>query len=322
MKPLLLLLVFIISSCGFFPNENQSSKLKETPEPSVTVFTINTAGDVTYGDSRAQREFAEKVGGEVGFLNAVLDMAITIFSNNHESKDSQEAPKGEPVTSKGGCMTAESCSKKPDSETRFAHRHGNYTKTESSYQDIEQAEAALHKQLGESGAALSNVNQIISQNALNLQKTLNASAKSHNQAVSKVNIGTSDLEAIANGYTEGEFRTLADSKNGRKVREVRRSIAIGHGYINRLPTSEQATRKQVLTFAEESVVVADDHYYQGNEASGDYALNLARQSLDIALGFVPIVGWAKDLQESITGYNIVTGQSLTSFERSFVLASI
>ena len=322
MKTILLILVFIISSCGFLPHANQSSELKETPEPTVTLFTVNTSGDVTYGDSKAQREFAEKIGGAGNFFDAVIDMTITFFSNKYESKDTQEVATGAPVSSKNGCMTVESCSSRSDTKSKHARRHGHYTKSESSYQDIVQAEDSLNKQLDESGAAFWEVNQIISQNAANLQQTLNSSAQSHNKAVTNVNIPTSDLEALANGYTAGEFKTLADSKNGQKVRDVSRSIAIGRGYLNRLPASEQATRKQVFSFAEGSVEVADGYYFEGNEASGDYALDIARQSLDIALGFVPVVGWAKDLQESITGFNFVTGQMLTPLERSFAVLGV
>jgi hypothetical protein len=51
-----------------------------------------------------------------------------------------------------------------------------------------------------------------------------------------------------------------------------------------------------------------------------YYFEIGKQMLDISLGFIPGVGWARDVFEAVSGKNLITGDELSTWERTFALA--
>ena len=68
--------------------------------------------------------------------------------------------------------------------------------------------------------------------------------------------------------------------------------------------------------------VADEEAGEGNPGGAALALDAGEALSDIALGITPFVGFGKDVYEALTGRHLITGRSLTGFERSLSVLGI
>ena len=76
-----------------------------------------------------------------------------------------------------------------------------------------------------------------------------------------------------------------------------------------------------------AVEVADEEFAEGNEPEAETAFQVAEAMSDIAIGLTPYIGAGKDAYELVTGKHLLTGRTLSIFERSMsgvglILASI
>ena len=71
-----------------------------------------------------------------------------------------------------------------------------------------------------------------------------------------------------------------------------------------------------------AVEVADEEFAEGNEPEAETAFQTAETMSDIALGIIPYVGTGKDFYELLTGKHLLTGRTLTLFERSMSVVGI
>jgi len=71
-----------------------------------------------------------------------------------------------------------------------------------------------------------------------------------------------------------------------------------------------------------SVEESDKSSIAGNVDEAESYYHYAQSFLDIAVGLDPFTGFARDLLESVTGKNIITGQLLSKTERSFAIISV
>ena len=76
-----------------------------------------------------------------------------------------------------------------------------------------------------------------------------------------------------------------------------------------------------------AVEVADEEFANGNEPGAEMAFQTAEVMSDIVLGILPYVGTGKDAYELVTGKHLLSGRTLTLFERAMsgvglILASL
>ncbi|MCQ1530217.1 pre-toxin TG domain-containing protein [Lutispora saccharofermentans] len=63
-------------------------------------------------------------------------------------------------------------------------------------------------------------------------------------------------------------------------------------------------------------------YYAGNANSLNIPVNIARQIASAGVGLLPIVGDVKDVQEVLTGYDIISGEKLTWIDRGITFICV
>ena len=68
--------------------------------------------------------------------------------------------------------------------------------------------------------------------------------------------------------------------------------------------------------------IADEENALGHTASSHLAYQIGEAGSDIALGVTPYVGFGKDVYEALTGRHLLTGRSLTRFERTMSVMGI
>lgn len=61
---------------------------------------------------------------------------------------------------------------------------------------------------------------------------------------------------------------------------------------------------------------------QGDVAKSNFALKVGTVFLDTAISLTPVLGWAKDGWEAVTGRNLLTGEKLSGFERSMAVVGV
>lgn len=81
-------------------------------------------------------------------------------------------------------------------------------------------------------------------------------------------------------------------------------------------------RSNWVVVADASLVNADSHFAEGRKDEGELALTLATTAIDIGLGLIPGVGWAKDVYEAALGKSLVTGEPLSDFERTLSVVGV
>ncbi|MDQ3230795.1 MAG: pre-toxin TG domain-containing protein, partial [Pseudobdellovibrionaceae bacterium] len=78
-------------------------------------------------------------------------------------------------------------------------------------------------------------------------------------------------------------------------------------------------RKGLISLAKSAIEGARISYQEGRVAQGDFLYTLATTAADMAISLAPVVGWGKDIYESWSGTNAVTGSPLTDFERGVAI---
>ena len=63
-------------------------------------------------------------------------------------------------------------------------------------------------------------------------------------------------------------------------------------------------------------------FYTGDLDEGEHWTEVAKEVIDLGLGFIPVVSTGKDLVEAITGFNFITGKKLETSERAFSALSV
>ena len=86
------------------------------------------------------------------------------------------------------------------------------------------------------------------------------------------------------------------------------------------PYHEQGVRAREIGLT--AVETADEEYAEGNTATAETAFQVGEAMSDIALGALPYVGVGKDIYELFTGKHLLTGRTLTGFERGMSVVGI
>jgi hypothetical protein len=145
---------------------------------------------------------------------------------------------------------------------------------------------------------------------------LNADFKAYQAAASKLQAPRS--------VDPRPYLTPQDSEWGKKVDAADRYVRRAEGVVERMQADsyQRLVHRPTLAMARDSVVLGDQSLAAGALEDGQAYLEVAYQLADVAMGFVPGVGWGKDVYESVTGTNLLTGKSLSDTERAFAVLGV
>ncbi|MGE4132394.1 MAG: pre-toxin TG domain-containing protein [Bdellovibrionales bacterium] len=148
-------------------------------------------------------------------------------------------------------------------------------------------------------------------------------------------LGSANFKELANQKVEvhGEFaRSESENDLNNEILETRGPLVgakrpttpklqpIYDRIVSSRATSPQARTAQALGLG--AVTAADDAYRRGDNETGDTLGKFAAALADIGVGFIPVVGEARDIYEVLTGKNLLTGELLTDVERGLALAGV
>ena len=115
------------------------------------------------------------------------------------------------------------------------------------------------------------------------------------------------------------FKTPKETPEGKTLRLVKNYVKQSRKRIEDGNYSQKEQRLEIIDAGEDATDLADESFADGDMTAGEDYLQLATNLVDVGLGLTPGVGWAKDTYEAITGTNLITGEELTSAERSFAI---
>jgi len=154
-----------------------------------------------------------------------------------------------------------------------------------------------------------------------LDRQIDKAIAAHNQNVTAVTaqIPADGNAPQANGYS---YKTPSNSINGQKVRSAQAYVNYARDTVSKMSGPARERGEALVAYAEGTVQVADGYYAEGKQAEGDFALEVGKAVLDIGLGFIPGVGFGKDVYEAISGKKLVGGESLSKFDRTMAVVGI
>lgn len=119
------------------------------------------------------------------------------------------------------------------------------------------------------------------------------------------------------------FRTPQNTPEGGMLKGVDSFVEHSRERINTQNSAYREQQLKILKYADGAVSAADDSFQKGNTKEGNEYLDIAISLADVAIGFVPGIGWGKDVYEAITGENLLTNANLSTFDRvSAILGAV
>lgn len=103
--------------------------------------------------------------------------------------------------------------------------------------------------------------------------------------------------------------------------EMKRADAI-EAQINQGNFSNSERRLELVGNGRMALQISAESLQAGDAAKSNYALQVGKVFLDISLSLNPITAFPKDLAEATTGYNVVTGEKLTTFEHTMAWVGV
>jgi hypothetical protein len=95
---------------------------------------------------------------------------------------------------------------------------------------------------------------------------------------------------------------------------VSRQIAIAHQALNSDAVDREA-RLRALKSSEALLASAQSEFYGGSFVQGEGLLEVAGMMADLVTSWTPGVSWARDIYESVSGKDLITGRTLENWER-------
>ena len=111
------------------------------------------------------------------------------------------------------------------------------------------------------------------------------------------------------------FSTNLHSEYGEKLAttlDYRNSVAQGlHPTVPRYKT-----RTHLISVADSSLEIADGLYQNNEKEDGDFAIDVARELIDVASSLTPGISWGRDIYEAMMGKDLIDDHDLDTIERS------
>jgi hypothetical protein len=104
-------------------------------------------------------------------------------------------------------------------------------------------------------------------------------------------------------------------------REQDRADAIESQIKNGL-YADKDSRLAMVNSGRVALEISAQSLQQGDVAKSNFALKVGTVFLDTAISVTPVLGWAKDGWEAVTGRNLLTGEKLSGFERTMAVVGV
>ena len=306
-------------ACSRAPEKTGSRLLDRDRDSNSAVvgFTISSDGvdrkarlEISFGDFdlRPARETAGKK--ESSGLGAVFREIVSLF-------DRDPAPTGGPNEASGRPMTREAGERvfRGDFDATAAKRSGKTEEREERYQSLRAAEAAFKAQMADVAAANAARFAAATYAADSLERLINGSTQDHNAKVRVIVASAEDILAAAAAIDAERIRTDPSTPAGQRLAAAARNLTYAASRLEESEGALKVTRQELIAMARAALDTADQMYGAGDPEGGDIALEMAYALTDAVLGFVPGVGWAKDVCEAMSGVSLVTGAVLSDTDR-------
>jgi len=156
------------------------------------------------------------------------------------------------------------------------------------------------------------------------QDSINNRGNDHNRDLDKTRDSLPDLgkdPSPAPNDKPSPDRDPYPTPEKEKVRTTRDYVKASRKHVQEnYSGDERKAREGLLDTADDATDAAEDSYGQGDNATGDQILDIARGLAGAAIGSLPVVGGAYDVAVGAFGYNPVTGESLSDEERAVAVA--
>lgn len=126
---------------------------------------------------------------------------------------------------------------------------------------------------------------------------------------------------ISRQIIDGKTSRLQDTLIQRKIAFDEKQARVDHirssattGGVN---TTQKENYSRVAPYVDNFQSTSRKLFYEGDIIGGEVAAELALQLSSAAIGLIPVVGFAKDLQELVTGKDWITGETLNATDRLF-----
>jgi hypothetical protein len=103
--------------------------------------------------------------------------------------------------------------------------------------------------------------------------------------------------------------------------EQDRADAIENQIRNGVYTNK-ADRLSMVNSGRAALELSAQSLQQGDVAKSNFALKVGTVFLDTAISVTPVLGWAKDGWEAVTGRNLLTGEKLSGLERTMAVVGV
>ena len=121
---------------------------------------------------------------------------------------------------------------------------------------------------------------------------------------------------------ENNFKTAPQMPGYSTLEFTKRNIDHARKELESGDFDNKEARREMLGASEKSLDVADEAFSNGEITEGNIASDIALNLADAAISSVPIVGVAKDLTELLTGKNVVTGETLSDFDKAVAFTGL
>lgn len=308
-----------LPSCSSGDEPSQSHPLDDDGRSAAFGISIDTDGNVEVG-TPVHRELKIEIHGSTTTADASDADERSEWTSSDERLVDQ-APGDSVGDDDSGCFVYEAARDRLRDPTGLPSIRAATTleiATER-YRTRQEAEAAFDRQLSDVQASLADVWQGNEEQISKLRATVTGAAMAHNADVLRtLDLAEDALRAAAN-YAK-EFRTSPLTTSGARLQRAATDLA---NAWQTLPTKfsgdDLKQRSNILKGAGIALRIADALLADGDVASGEYFTNIALTLIDIGLSSIPIIGWAKDVQEAATGYSLIFGRPLTTTERTFAI---
>ncbi len=149
--------------------------------------------------------------------------------------------------------------------------------------------------------------------------TTKSFAEEHNTRLGKV---YSDLDEISGEVEVPPAKPIYDTQDLKSIEQARAYSGYVARQVETLPEGVRESGRALVKAGNSALDRSEEAYRSGKKPEGDFAKEVGIACLDAALGFVPGVGFAKDVYEATTGVSLLKGEKLSTFERSMAVVGI
>ena len=101
-----------------------------------------------------------------------------------------------------------------------------------------------------------------------------------------------------------------------RVKEAREYNNFANQFVESKPNGTVDSSRKLIALSEKALDIAEQANNAGDTDSGGDYTDIGLALTDAAISFIPVVGWANDVVQAVSGVNPITGEELDSFDRT------